>query len=59
MKDKNDYTEMGLRALRRAAKKVYEDARKNNIKIPIWKNGKVEYIDPKIETISDRNSPES
>ena len=46
MKKHNEYTEMGFRALKRAAKKVYEDARKNNIKIPIWKNGKVEYITP-------------
>jgi len=44
----NEYTEMGLRALKRAAKKVYEDARKDNIQIPIWKNGKVEYIDPNL-----------
>jgi hypothetical protein len=46
MKKHNEYTEMGFRALKRAAKKVYEDARTNNIKIPIWKNGKVEYITP-------------
>ena len=48
------YTEMGLRALKRAAKKVYEDARKNNFKIPIWRNDRVEYIDPIIK--SDDNA---
>jgi len=32
MKDNNDYYEMGLRSLKRAAKNVYEDARINNIK---------------------------
>lgn len=46
MKDKNDYAEMGLRALRRAAKKVYEEACKKNIKTLTWKNWQ-EYIDPK------------
>lgn len=54
----NEYTEMGLRAMKRAAKKVYEDARINNYKIPIWKNGKVEYIDPAKENISQHSTPE-
>ena len=49
MKDKNNYAEMGLRALKRAAKKVYEDARKHNIKVPVWRNNRVEYIDPSEE----------
>ena len=59
MKNKNDYAEMGLRALRRAAKKVYEDALKNNIKIPIWENGRVEYIEPSLEIISELSKPEN
>lgn len=54
----NKYTEMGLCAMKRAAKKVYEDARKNNIKIPIWKNGKVEYIDPARKNLSEENTSE-
>lgn len=58
MKKHNEYTEMGLRAIKRAAKKVYEDARKNNIKIPVWKNGKVEYIEPTLEIISKLSNPE-
>lgn len=58
MEKNNEYTEMGLRAMKRAAKKVYEDARKNNYKIPIWKNGKVEYIDPAKENISQHPNPE-
>jgi hypothetical protein len=57
MEKYSEYTEMGLRAMRRAAKKVYEDARKNNEKIPIWKNGKVQYIVPQ-ENISELKSPE-
>jgi len=48
MRVRHNIPEMGLKALRRAAKKVYEDARKNNIKIPIWNNGRVEYIDPEM-----------
>ena len=59
MEDKNDYAKMGLRALRRAAKKVYEEARKNNTKIPIWENGKVVYIAPTLEIISKLSEPES
>lgn len=46
MNDKINYAEMGLRAMKRAAKKVYEDARKNNLKVPIWRNNRVEHIDP-------------
>lgn len=46
MEKHNEYTEMGYRALKRAAKKVYEDARKNNYKIPVWRNNRVEYINP-------------
>jgi hypothetical protein len=59
MENKNDYAEMGLRSLKRAAKKVYEDARKNNIKIPVWENGRVEYIEPTLEIISELSKPES
>jgi hypothetical protein len=47
MKNDNDYAVLGLKALKRAALKVAEDARKNNYKIPIWENGRVKYISPK------------
>lgn len=50
MKGHNIYTVLGFRALQRAATKVAENAKKNNIKIPIWKNGKVEYLTPEIST---------
>ena len=46
MQENNDYAEMGLRALKRAAKKVYEDARRHNLKVPIWRNNRIEYLDP-------------
>ena len=48
-KEQMDYAESALRALRRAAFKVAENARKNGIKIPIWKNGRIEYIIPNLE----------
>ena len=44
MKGHNIYTILGFKALQRAAIKVAENARKNNLKIPIWKDGKVEYL---------------
>ncbi len=46
MKEHNKYSQIGLKALRRAAAKVAADARKNNYKIPIWKNGRIEYKIP-------------
>ena len=48
MKMHNKYGIIGLKALQRAAAKVAEDARKNNYKIPIWKNGRIEYEVPGI-----------
>jgi len=59
MKKHNEYTEMGFRVLKRAAKKVYEDVRKNNLKIPIWRNNRVEYIDPEKELEQESNKPEN
>lgn len=46
MEKHNRYSILGLKALRRAAVKVAENARKNNYKIPIWKNGRIEYEIP-------------
>ena len=48
MKKHNKYALIGLNALKRAAAKVAENARKNNYKIPIWKNGRIEYEIPEI-----------
>ena len=50
MKEHNMYTVIGFRALQRAANKVAENARENNFKIPIWQNGKVEYLMPEMTT---------
>ena len=41
---------MALKALKRAAEKVAEDARKNNYKLPVWRNGKIEYRVPEVAT---------
>ena len=50
MKKHNKYALLGLKALERASAKVAENARKNNYKIPIWKNGRIEYEIPAIST---------
>ena len=46
----NKYTLLGFKALERAAAKVAENARKNKYKIPVWKNGRIEYEIPGIIT---------
>jgi hypothetical protein len=48
MKEHSIYTTMGFKALKRAAEKVAENARKNNYKIPVWVNGRIEFIKPEI-----------
>ena len=48
MEGRNKYAIMGLKALRRAALKVAEDARKNNYKIPIWRDGRIAYEIPEM-----------
>lgn len=50
MKTHNKYAVIGLKALKRAATKVFEDAKINNYKIPIWKNGRIEYETSEINT---------
>ena len=45
-----DYATMGLNALKRAARKALESARRNNLQVPIWKDGKIKYITPEIDT---------
>ena len=48
MKKHNKYALLALKAMERAAAKVAEDARKNKYKIPVWKNGRIEYEIPEI-----------
>lgn len=52
MKKTNKYAVLGLKALQRAAAKVAEDAIKNNYKIPIWRNGKIEHEIPKSHNLT-------
>ena len=50
MEAKNNYTEMGLRAMKRAALKAHEEARKNNLKVPqstSWRKASTPYVLPK------------
>ncbi|MGR3319010.1 MAG: hypothetical protein ACUZ8O_11095 [Candidatus Anammoxibacter sp.] len=49
MEKHSEYALLGLKALERAAIKVFEDAKKNNHKIPVWKNGQIIYEIPEIE----------
>ena len=44
--------------MKRAAAKVSENARKNNYRIPIWKNGQIEYEIPAISTEQARENEE-
>ena len=46
MKKHNKYALLGLKALQRAVQNVAEEAIKNNLKIPVWRNGHIEYIFP-------------
>ena len=46
MNPKNEYAEIGMRSLNRVALKVYEDARQKNSPLPVWVDGKIEYIIP-------------
>ena len=50
MQKQNKHAMMALKALKRAAEKVAEDARKNNYKLPVWRNGKIEYRVPEVAT---------
>ena len=58
MKKYNKYSILGLKALQRAAAKVAEDAKKNNYKIPVWQNGKIEFEVPEI-VIDQTGSPDA
>jgi hypothetical protein len=45
-----DYATMGLNALKRASHKAFEKARQNNLEVPIWRDGKIEYINAEAAT---------
>lgn len=50
MKKHNKYALLALKAMERAAARVAEDARKNKYKIPVWRNGRIEYEIPGLVT---------
>lgn len=54
MKQHSNYAILGLKALERAANKVAKNARINNYKIPVWKNGRIEFEIPNI--VTDRSA---
>lgn len=45
-------TALALRAMERAARIARRQAAEKNLKMPIWKNGAIVYIDPRDETPS-------
>jgi hypothetical protein len=51
--------ELGLQAMRRAARKVAEDARKNGYAIPYWIDGRVQYIIPGPDVVDENDDPNS
>jgi len=59
MTTQNQYAILGLRALKRASKKVAENAIKNNYKLPFWINGKVEYKTPSLIIDQPKDSVEN
>ena len=58
MKQYSKYAILGLRALQRAAEKVAEDARRNNYKIPVWKDGRIEFEIP-VASTEQKNAPDT
>ena len=50
VEQKQDYATLGLKALNRAVQNAIAEAKRKNLKIPIWKEGKIEYINPQIIT---------
>ena len=55
--------QLGLQALRRAARKVAADARLKGYKVPYWIDGRIQHIIPGPEALLedeiDREDPES
>lgn len=47
-KKHNRYSQLGLQALKRAASKAAEGAKKNNLKIPYWEDGKIIFEVPEL-----------
>ena len=46
MKEKISYSELALNAMCRASQEAQKKAAENNLKLPIWRNGNIVYIEP-------------
>jgi hypothetical protein len=47
MKEKISYSKLALNAMCRASKEAQKKAADHNLKIPIWKDGNIVYMEPK------------
>lgn len=47
MKEKGFYSKLAINAMYRASDIAEKIASENNLKIPLWKDGKIVYIKPK------------
>ncbi len=47
MKEKISYSKLAADAMCRASKDAQKKAAELNLKIPVWKEGKIIYMDPK------------
>ncbi len=46
MKEQISYSDLAIKAMCRASKEAHKKAAENNLKIPIWKNGDIVYMEP-------------
>jgi len=49
-----EYAAMGLTALKRATRKAFKRARQNHLQVPIWRDGKIEYVNLEMDTESGK-----
>jgi len=47
MKETMSFSELAIKAMCRASKLAQQKAAKKNLKLPIWKDGAITYVDPK------------
>lgn len=47
MKEKISYAELAINAMCRASKQAQKKAAENNLKLPIWEDEKIIFVDPK------------
>ena len=52
MKEKISQSKLALDALRRASREAIARAAEKNLKMPVWKNGEITFIDAKEELLT-------